>query len=389
MGFKNEHRQTLTNALKLFPDHPELLQRAFTDAMDRRAFQKAARIAADILKKDPTNSKVRDRILAAHVAHAGKQIGQGRADLAERELAKAEAFQKRDGGDGLLETCRGLLALYQDKRDEGERWLETGRARAGDPVPAALMAAVGAWRMSCGNRIRLAMLERLRQAASQTIPTPAALSVSLKILREAHQQRDLPIDTFMDQMAAYSKAAADLTLSPEERIDACLLCHAFHRHDELKRFALQGERQRPDDPVFLFFRLFALSQGRPWAVRSRKDLRRLSELFEARRDRLPLPLASLIEDFLDESPESGHPTTGSGRHPPFGSGSQINENDPEEMDIILNLIEVLVFTHLPQMERMQPAAFRNMLIDRYSDKFPFGPAMFRKLIDMALERLDA
>ncbi len=74
-------RRILDLSLARWPNAVAVLSEALETAVASNAHKKAAGFARHVLDLDPINSRARDSLLDAHLAHARKQIGKQRADL--------------------------------------------------------------------------------------------------------------------------------------------------------------------------------------------------------------------------------------------------------------------------------------------------------------------
>ena len=99
-------RAVLEPGLQRFPEDAGLLTVALDLALAADAFKKAARYAREILRIDPIDTGARERLVKAHLAHAGKQMRVKRLDLAAKELEQAAEWDQ----GGRLKERRELLA---------------------------------------------------------------------------------------------------------------------------------------------------------------------------------------------------------------------------------------------------------------------------------------
>ncbi|GAB6068600.1 hypothetical protein JCM13664_19200 [Methylothermus subterraneus] len=123
----------LKGALSRFPDDPAVLEMAATVALARGACQYAARLTAKHLTLDPRDRAARQRLFAATLSLARKQIASGRLQLAAKELGKAAEWVSTAKEQAKLNALEVVLALRRGEPEPhfpsllpaplGEFWL--------------------------------------------------------------------------------------------------------------------------------------------------------------------------------------------------------------------------------------------------------------------------
>lgn len=107
-------RRFLEPALARWPKDIGILTAALDMALTANAFKKAAGFARRILALDPINTGARERLVAAHLAHARKQLRIARFDLARRELAEAAVWARGERLGERIEVTGAFLTLGED-----------------------------------------------------------------------------------------------------------------------------------------------------------------------------------------------------------------------------------------------------------------------------------
>ena len=107
-------RRLLEQASARWPRDRRVLSAALDTALDAGSFKKAAGLAREILTVDPINSEIRERLVESHLAHARKQILNGRSDLAAKTLDEAREWARSTQSREQLDLATGLLTLTED-----------------------------------------------------------------------------------------------------------------------------------------------------------------------------------------------------------------------------------------------------------------------------------
>lgn len=136
-------RRLLAQASARWPKDMPILGAALDTALDSGAYKKAAAIAREMLEVDSINTDVRGRLVDAHLAHAHKQLKQGRRDLARKELATAAEWARGSHARERIDLTSGLISLSEDGARGAAELLATA-ARIGGGLTGRIALALAA-----------------------------------------------------------------------------------------------------------------------------------------------------------------------------------------------------------------------------------------------------
>jgi cellulose synthase operon protein C len=109
-----DSRRLLEVATRHWPEDRRVIQATMEAALDTGAFKKAAGLARRLLAIDPINTEVRERLVAAHLAHARKQVLKSRLDLARKELDAAREWARGESAREQVELVAAFLDFIED-----------------------------------------------------------------------------------------------------------------------------------------------------------------------------------------------------------------------------------------------------------------------------------
>ena len=287
-------RHLLDRALQRWPDDVAVLGEALATAVAGGAFKKAAAFARRVLELDPINSRARGMLLEAHLAHARKQTGKGRVDLADRELEAAAEWAVGEKAEAKIGLLRGFLELDADW-ESGAATLGAVVGRLGGGLTGQLALAMEMVRL---DRPLAPFIKKLGLPRVQR-PEQADLLAFLRDLRESLDAgQAIPKD-----VAAYFepalKRAAGLELAQQDFEGAC---------ETLRRCGLEAARlahargalkRWPGLPVFELHAFEAKHEGRYWNV-GQAEIERLEKALERARTTGDTRTAHRIGELLEQ-----------------------------------------------------------------------------------------
>ena len=254
-GRLKDARRVLKAAQERWPRDMAVLEAALETALAGDAFKKAAGVARQMLDIDPINSGARRRLVDAHISHAAKQVAQGRADLAAKELQQARQWTERGVG---LDSVRERLDLL-DALLYLQMWgVEAGRARLLDLVAQRGPGLVGQLELALAadllglNQHHLAQLLEL---AKGKIRDQAELSLILAKLRGHLEHRNRYTPSLPQRVAALLKGAPWKSVGAEQLESACETFQRIRMHDTRKEAAGAALKRWPRTPVFVYHAL--------------------------------------------------------------------------------------------------------------------------------------
>lgn len=273
-----EARRILKLAQARWPTDKAVLTAAMDIALAGGAFKKAAAIAREILDVDPINSRVRERLVDAHLAHARKNLRDRRPDLAERALTQAGEWGRGEVTQERLELMRGLIEMHAGA-PEGEARLRAVAETLGCGLAARLVLLLEA--EGCGMSGR-PLLKRL-DLAKPPAPDAADLQAFLTRLR-THLDAGAQLPPEVGQeLTEPLKRAARLKLGLSELESICETLRRVNLDAARLAFANAALKRWRGEPVFELHAFEARHGGvMPWNL-TMPDLLRLEKALERAR----------------------------------------------------------------------------------------------------------
>jgi hypothetical protein len=337
-------RRVLAAAQARWPSDMGVLEAALETALAGDAFKKAAGIARQMLDIDPINSGARRRLVDAHIAHAAKQIGKRRSDLAAKELQQALQWTQRGAG---LETLRERLELMHALVNVNMVGVDAGRKRVHElltqlgPGPVARLELALAAELL---RIDLPKLAQLLDLPKVKLSDPAELKLVLARLRGFVEQRKRYTLMLVDWIKALLQGAPWKALDADELELTCETLRRMRLSVTRREAANAALKRWAGTPVFVFHALE--SKYAESDVPAAADHLKLEQALErAERDgdtRTASRLLSLRDSLW---PFSGFPPPGfdlldnAPYDEPFASPE--DELDPDVDDLVDDLLDSL------------------------------------------------
>lgn len=302
-------RRVLAPALAAHADDIRVLTEAIDIAVASGANRKAAGYASQILAIDPINRTARARLVTAYLAHALKQLADGRADLAAKQL---EAAAEWDTGGQFLDrrdVVAALLTLATDKR-AGQSALQTLDARLGGGLSGRFLIADAA--LTAGHR-----LETLFKETGLPAPTPDPADVAnfLHELRTHLKRAGGLAPALRSALEKPLRASVRLPLKRETVAEACETLRLCHWEAPRQAFARAALKHWKRDPLFEFHALDAQYASAPHTAsdevfdRLDRAIARAHEVGDRRTSHRLKELAHQLSDPPDVEPffPSGEP----------------------------------------------------------------------------------
>nr|WP_305908012.1 hypothetical protein [Methylomarinum sp. Ch1-1]MDP4520815.1 hypothetical protein [Methylomarinum sp. Ch1-1] len=252
----------LTKALAKFPEDIELLTLAIEAAIHHKAYKKTVHYANRILQIDPLNRFAQQTLLNGHLNHARKLLKNNKYSLADQEIRQAEAL--KGGKSKTLETqlLRALLCFADGDQTQGLQLLaETLTKLHSDPVNMHFQVVVEA--QLCG--LPMATL-------SQALPTAKDYRLSAKELSRLNQQlrqygalpgrRTLLCKALEKIKEPVKKSLTQLDANEDLLLSLCQTLETIG-HFELLRFCSECAPEPSANPIWVYYQIFADSQGDP------------------------------------------------------------------------------------------------------------------------------
>ena len=372
-GNDKDYHHWVEQAVKQFPDDPQVLLAAVKTATARKAYKKAAGFAARVLELDPINSKARAVLINAHLAHARKLMRGDKYALAEKELDSAGQLERDNARSGIVEINRGLLALQQRQRDLGRQWLREGVRLAGSPLLAWLRLAVEALRLK---------LEPADFQRDAELGDPRKLSANradlLAMAQLINAYREEEVDELGTVLEDLERPLQRAIKALDGEDDLLLICESLHQaphYGLLEYAATRALEVQPERPLFVYYQIYGRAEGDLDQVKDR-DHGRLQHAMERAAATRDHRAVTSITRFLSQSPFSLPFSPKGGGPMPMPMPMPMPPKMRREMEEIRK-----------ELERLPPA-LRDRMLDQILDELPpdddFPPEIQRALMKIML-----
>lgn len=322
-------REIAGRAEERWPEDPGVLTQSVRNAIASQAFQKAARMSRRVLELDPVNSEIKGVLFDAHLSHARKQIGGGKAHLAANELERAAEWASTSSARGRLDLLAGILAWVREDQSELKPRLSGGCERLG-PLSGRFVLTLEAFRLGQDPKalMRAGGIPQRppRIEASDLLNTAVEIDTAL-----SDEGGRRPLRLAVQGLMPNLKTGAKLALDESQWIR---LCETWLRDPELRRsllpaYAKAALKRYPQALTLRFFLLEAKrTPGSPMGFELSDDM---LELMHEARQAGDSRLAGRIERVMIEDEELSPR-----RHflPLFGDEDDDEDDDElEQMDL--------------------------------------------------------
>lgn len=260
-------RDALKEALAHHPDAIALLELGIRIALAGSAFKKAASYAGRILGIDPINTRVRQYLQNAHIAHARKQIKQQKWQLVDKELREARQWKSTPLNATLIQVLQACAALMQGNAESARQILA--------PLGKGLATSAA---------VRLDFILRHESALTMT-PLPTLLQAAgledvwkkphttsiLVLVDTARQFQETSPDGSMatlavplDKLRSILLKAAHLPFTTAEGEKLCEFWLQAGQDALLDKYATALEKAHPDKPLFTYYRFVNVDPFEAW-----------------------------------------------------------------------------------------------------------------------------
>ncbi|MCB2182408.1 MAG: hypothetical protein KQH63_10310 [Desulfobulbaceae bacterium] len=295
---ERKHYHLVNRAIEFFPDDADMLLKIIEAAAQRGAFKKASRFADRLLAIDPINTRAKELLVEARLAHGRKLAGQGKAQLARREFEAAGANTRSVRYQGRHFICLGMLSLLEKRDEEGLALIEQGGRQGASPLSFKLLTAVEA-RLMKMNAGRLKQFDKeVRRAAAHQAEKQEILRIAgwVKSFSGRHWHA---LAESCKALVKFFRQAADMEWSREEGL---LICRSLLRaalFPPLEKLAVALLAKWPEHPELEFYRIRARSEKRDRKI-SAADVDRLEDALEAAVKKGDYDLADRIDYLLKQ-----------------------------------------------------------------------------------------
>ena len=258
-GKKTPYTQCLERAVRLFPEESAILHAAVQEALARKAFKKASRLAKRVLALDPLHTGVRRDLLDAALAQAGKQIHAKRLDLADKELADAAKMTPPDSHAGLIQMAQGFLHWLHHEDAQGTRLFHEGILNAGGDILAWFKAFRLAHILNLSPpwhaTVQKGLIARIKEKPTKT-SLLALTSTATACLDDAPRQRT----QLLSPLTPFFEKGVRLDLAADEIRAICHLLDGMSHFPLLGKYASKGVNVTRNQPIFVYYQMQARTQ---------------------------------------------------------------------------------------------------------------------------------
>jgi len=289
----------INTMLETFPEDIGVMTLGVEAAIKRSAFKKASRLAAKLLAVDPINTKIRTMLIDAHLAHAGKMAKQQKYEIALRECELAASFERQNLSQGKIQIYQGLLIMLTGGEAAGLKMLEEGADKAVNPLLAHFVIRLEAGLLNMVPRLLNHFTTQLKKTVKKPVEKDVILQLFDNISRCSGEKQE-ELEKFRAIFTPCLKRAARLVYSMDESKRICQILHLRHYHDLLLLYAKAALKRHTENPLFLFYQIYAQTNG----GKKRLNNRQIDALDTAWHEAMDMDdeaTAHLIGVFLDEN----------------------------------------------------------------------------------------
>ena len=255
------HRATELAAQR-FPGNAAVLIHAVDAAVARNAYKKAAGFARQVLRADPINLPVRQRMIELQLAHARKQMRSGRADLAGKALAEAAEWERADKPSGALRVGRALIAIAADQGGAAQDALRVAAQDAGGGITGWFQVMLEAAMMGVPDK-HLRPFQSEFDALQKGEPNRETILALVSLLgqKEVRESRKAIAPALRQIDRFLAKGSRIGWLPAEFQTIAELLAH-LRDFATLHRYAHAALQREAENSTARFYQILARAEGK-------------------------------------------------------------------------------------------------------------------------------
>ena len=302
-GRPAEQYRWVNRMLKQFPKEPDILFLGAEAAVGRSAFKKASRLAGDLLRIDPINTKVRELLIKAHINHGHKLANQKKYALAGKECEHASAFSRGGADQGRIEITQGLIELVQGREKEARILLDKGEARYENKALACAQLRMDAELLQVSPAWKKKFTTRLK-AVIKHGPTKDELLQIIACLVDACDNNHSAWKGVRAVLVPYLKKGIDLALQKDEFVVICQALERILEFGLLHAYGQKAVQQWPDTPLFVYYLFVGKSDGGRKRLNF-KDINKLEDASNMALRQKDSTTMNLIDNFIEKHASSG------------------------------------------------------------------------------------
>jgi cellulose synthase operon protein C len=377
----------VSQAIKRFPQNPDILMLASELAIDKKSYKKAAGLAKKAQKLAPHNSQFLTTQINSQLSHVRNQIKTGNLILARRELTMAQksllSHDSQVGNSLGAEVCilQSLLESLDGNVEESNAALNTGQklAGVGPHFYLSLFLEAGQLLKDVDGQL-LKYRDLLEQSSSVSINKGETIKI-VTLGKDHFTDKNPMLGQAFTILRDYLTKAAKQDFSIKELTSLCSDLFYIEEHGILATFAKAAAKRWKDEPTFLFYHIYAESGGETYRI-SDEDFFALREALPTAVRRGDGETAHRIDKLMGQSPK--------------GSRRSLSALSPAkipklvEKQLVKKLKKLIDVEFGPSRKSIGENSLRNLLLERLakSEYASRGEFILAYLVDKALNRED-
>ncbi|MBF0445615.1 MAG: hypothetical protein HQL68_08485 [Magnetococcales bacterium] len=379
--------QLVSQAIKRFPQNPDILMLASELAIDNKSYKKAAGLAKKAQKLAPHNSQFLLTQINSQLLHARNQIKAGNLNLARRELKTAqknlESHNSQAGISLGAEACI-LLSLLESQAgnvEESSVALNTGEKLAGATTYFYLSLFLEGGQIFNADDSQLLNCRGFLEKSCSGLISKEETKQIIILGKEHFANKNPVLCQAFTIMSDYLNRAARQDYNIDELNTICSDLFYIEQLSLLAAFAKVANNRFKGEPAFLFYYIYAISGGETYRISD--------EDFFALREALPTAVrlrdgetAHRIDKLMGQSPK--------------GSRRSLSALSPAkipklvEKQLVKKLKKLIDVEFGANRKSIGENTLRDLLLERLaeSEYASRGTFILAYLVDKALNRED-
>ncbi|MBF0193196.1 MAG: hypothetical protein HQL71_01510 [Magnetococcales bacterium] len=377
----------VSQAIKRFPQNPEILMLASELARDKKSYKKAAGLAKKAQQLAPHNSQFLVKQINSQLHHARNQIKTGNLDLARRELKTAqeslESHNKQTFKYLGAEVCllQSLLESQAGNIEESTTAFLAGQKLAGDSTYYQLSLYLEAGQIFKPNDSQLEECRNILEKNSNALINKEVTKKIVTLGKENFTNKNPVLSQAFTILSDSLKKAAKQDFSIKELNTLCSDLFHIEQMSILSKFAKVASKRWKNEPAFLFYYIYAKNGGETYRI-SDEDFFALREALPTAVRRGDGETAHRIDKLMGQSPK--------------GSRRSLSALSPAkipklvEKQLVRKLKKLIDVEFSAMRKKIGENDLRSLLLEKLakSEYASRGEFILAYLVDKALNRED-
>ena len=323
-------QQLVASALNHFPEDREVLTAAIKDSQQRKVYKKAASLAKQLLKIDPTNPFARQMLVDSSLAHARKNMLSKKYHLAEKDILLAAEI---DSTSARVELFKAILAFVQQEPiSNAKNHVKQAVAQWDNPLLSRLIIHTELLLLGLFKSAARPLINSLKGDNPSTRP---AADLMTELFAQVKRYQGENIHEFFEAFLKSEKLFKDLCKvikDKEQRLKIAGLLIQYRFYPLAVWFVKADRQLLKNEPLMQYYFVMAESEAQANQIVGKK-FERLESAYDDANDNGDHNTARLILNRLIEAEpyQYSKPLMPSG-FPDFMKGFELDEDDDDEMD---------------------------------------------------------